>query len=51
MSSPKGVFYSEEELLQIRLKRSYKERLDILLELIRINKELSGSKIIHPAQK
>lgn len=51
MTEKKGVFYSEEELLQIRLKRTYEERFKILMQLIRLNKLLKTAVITYPEKK
>ena len=51
MNTKKGVFYSEEELFQIRLKRTYEERFKILMQLIRLNKMLKTAVITYPEKK
>lgn len=44
-------FYSEEELFEIRLKRTYEERFKILMQLIRINKLMKKAVITYPEKK
>jgi hypothetical protein len=51
MIAKKGVFYSDDELLQIRLKRSHEERFKILMQLIRVNKILKSAVITYPEKK
>jgi regulator of sirC expression with transglutaminase-like and TPR domain len=51
MSSKKGVFYSEEELMRIRLERTHEERLKILLQLIRTDRAFRKAKITYPDKK
>lgn len=51
MSASIKKLYSEEELMQIRLKRTYEERFRILMQLIRVNKMLKAAKIIYPEKK
>ncbi len=51
MSQAKKDLYSEEELMQIRLKRSYEERFRILMQLIRVSRMLKNATIIYPEKK
>ncbi|HEY0030407.1 MAG TPA: hypothetical protein VGC65_06595 [Bacteroidia bacterium] len=48
MTIKKGIFYSEEELFQIRLNRTHEERFRILMQLIRINKMMKNATITYP---
>jgi hypothetical protein len=45
--APKG-FFTEEDKVKIALNRSYTERFQLLMKLIRINKMLKNAKIIYP---
>ncbi|CAN5420942.1 hypothetical protein BH10BAC1_BH10BAC1_15200 [soil metagenome] len=51
MSVSKKGPYSEEELFEIRMNRTYEERFRILMQLIRINKMMKNAKIIYPEKK
>ena len=46
MSAEKSMFIAEEEKLKIHLQRSHKERLIMLLHLIKISQKLKNAKII-----
>lgn len=45
MSAEKSIFITEEEKLKIHLQRSHKERLTMLLHLIKISQKLKNAKI------
>ncbi len=51
MSAPEKKFYSEEELFQIRMNRTYEERFRILMQLIRVGNMMKNAKIIYPDKK
>ena len=51
MSVSKNGPFSEEELFEIRMNRTYEERFRILMELIRLNKMMKRAKIIYPDKK
>jgi hypothetical protein len=51
MTAKKGIFYSEEELFRIRLKRTYEERFKILMQLIKVNKMMKKAVITYPEKK
>ncbi len=48
MSAAGKKIYSEEELFQIRLHRSYEERYKILMQLIRMSRMIRTAKISYP---
>ncbi len=51
MSLPEKKIYSEEELFQIRLNRTYEERFRTLMQLIRVGMKMKNAKIIYPEKK
>lgn len=48
MEAPKKTFISEEEKYRIRANRTYTERFEMLMKLIRIDRMLKSAKIIEP---
>lgn len=51
MCAQEKKIYSEEELFQIRMNRTYEERFRILMQLIRVNMKMKNAKIIYPDKK
>ncbi len=50
MCAQEKKIYSEEELFQIRMNRTYGERYKILMQLIRMSRMISNATII-PSEK
>lgn len=48
MEAPKKIFISEEEKYRIMANRTYTERFEMLMKLIRIDRMLKSAKIIYP---
>lgn len=51
MSAPEKKIYTEEELFQIRMNRTYEERFRTLMQLIRVGMKMKNAKIIYPDKK
>lgn len=51
MSLQEKKIYTEEELFQIRMNRTYEERFRTLMQLIRVGMKMKNAKIIYPDKK